>query len=129
MNNLAETVWHEDKVILGAIIGSDAFEVQHEGEKVIVAISGKEIHAFKLGLDNPEDPRITVPIEDCTLLTRSIDSLTDEELLEAESTFNIPSYKSVTKWLMDNKERLDVFIWLLSKGIWTGSTKNTEVIK
>jgi hypothetical protein len=30
---------------------------------------------------------------------------------------------------MDNKERLDVFIWLLSKGIWTGSKEGVEVVE
>ena len=115
MNNLAETVWHENPVILGAIAGSGTFDIK------VGKVKGKlDLIALVVHLEY---------LEDCTLITRSIDSLSDEDLLEAESTFNIPSYKSVTKWLMDNKERLDVFIWLLSKGIWTGSKEGVEVVE
>ncbi|MEO9884029.1 MAG: hypothetical protein ABJG33_00185 [Balneola sp.] len=140
MNNLLEKVWHENPVIRGAIIGINTLEIQHEGEKVIVAISGKEIHAFKLGLGNPEDPRITVPIEKCVLLTRSIDSLTLEESCkipsiqeEAETELRLVSLTDRIMWLninikLNRLSALD-FFYLLSIGRWTGSPKNTEVIE
>jgi|11BtaG_2_1085332.scaffolds.fasta_scaffold00261_29 hypothetical protein len=121
MNNQLEIVWKKYPQLL---IGFE-FKIDLKSGTIIKKLTGIP-YKGALSFDLISG---AVNAEQCTLLTRSIDSLTDEELLEAESTFNIPSYKSVTKWLMDNKERLDVFIWLLSKGIWTGSKEGVEVVE
>jgi len=138
MNNLKETVWHENHVILGAIAGSGKFYLVpnlYKGDK------------YQLNHDILDDGAVYnelreqkfIPIEECTLLTRSIDSLMESEIQKAFICLNKSVYD------LDNnrvdrgfcikyiKARVSksagLFIYLLSIGIWTGSPKNTEVIK
>lgn len=129
MNNLLETVWHESPVILGAIAGSEAFEVRFNEKHEI----------FKKGSVWNLDFSLFrhVGKSDITLLTRSIDSLTDEELLECKDVWSLHAqfspvkYDSVLEIIKDAElwDNAPFFLYLLSIGIWTGSKEGVEVIE
>ena len=135
MNNLAETVWHENPVILGAIAGSGKFRYKLDQNDYFRDLNPK-IFSFFSEYRSWKD-------ENPVLLTRSIDSLTDEEKIKwAEIHRFTPIKKDNYQtdegfWEMVNfylefeigtNLSASTFLYLLSIGIWTGSKEGVEGI-
>ena len=145
MNNLLETKWYENPVVLGAIAGSGKFYLVpqlYKGDKY-------QLNHDILddgGVYNSDRFQQSIPIQECTLIARSIESLTDEEKQKAFKALHqgiviskqtiADSYaeyekKGELKILLENKAKrfLPLFIYLLSIGIWTGSKEGVEVVE
>ena len=134
MNNLAETVWRENPVILGAIAGSGKFRFKSgEHERDLCMCYSENSMVSQDGIE-------WFTVNKCTLITRSIDSLTFEESCkipsiqeEAETELRIVSLTDRTMWLninikLNRLSALDMF-YLLSIGIWTGSKEGVGVVE
>ena len=144
MNNLAETVWYENPVIIGAIAGSGVFKFNAWIYKEMPLVSYRR--DLQLVYTTPDfhgwsdRGETSFKRKECTLLIRSIDSLTLEESCkipsikeEAETELTLVSLTDRTMWLninikLNRLSALD-FFYLLSIGIWTGSKEGVEVVE
>lgn len=73
-----ELIEQEAQMIL-AMIFTCGFKIIHEGEEVRAIYDGSKWSVLKFVLGNVEHPTITVPLTECTIQARPIESLAVEE--------------------------------------------------